>query len=45
MMLSIASFAAAEDNWKIAVVTGTVSRLEEEFRAAEQVLENMGRNT
>ncbi|MGI6214800.1 MAG: DUF3798 domain-containing protein [Christensenellales bacterium] len=42
MMLSIASFAAAEDNWKIAVVTGTVSQGEEEFRAAEQVLEKYG---
>ena len=35
MLLSMASFAAADEgNWKVAILTGTVSQGEEEFRAA-----------
>ncbi|MBE5787976.1 MAG: DUF3798 domain-containing protein, partial [Clostridiales bacterium] len=36
MLLSMASFAVAEEGtWKVAILTGTVSQGEEEFRAAE----------
>ncbi|MTI49097.1 DUF3798 domain-containing protein [Sporosalibacterium faouarense] len=30
------------DNWKIGIMTGTVSQNEEEYRAAQEVLENYG---
>ncbi|NLJ64945.1 MAG: DUF3798 domain-containing protein [Christensenellaceae bacterium] len=43
MLLSLTSFALAEgDNWKVAVLTGTVSQGEEEFRAAEKAVEKYG---
>ena len=34
--------AAGNDNWKVAVLTGTVSQGEEEFRAAEKALATYG---
>ena len=34
--------AASNDNWKIAVMTGTVSQGEEEFRAAEKAIATWG---
>ena len=42
MLLSVASFAMADDNWKIAILTGTVSQGEEEFRAAEKAVATWG---
>ena len=43
MLLSMASFAAAEEgNWKVAILTGTVSQGEEEFRAAEKAIATWG---
>lgn len=36
------STAGAEGNWKIAILTGTVSQGEEEFRAAEKAIEKYG---
>lgn len=39
---SKAAEPAANDNWKIAVLTGTVSQGEEEFRAAEKAVETYG---
>ena len=40
MLLSmVAVSAVAEENWKIAIMTGTVSQGEEEFRAAEKAIE------
>jgi len=43
MLLSMASFAVADEgNWKIAILTGTVSQGEEEFRAAEQAVAKWG---
>ncbi len=46
MMLSAFSFStvaqAEEDNWKIAILTGTVSQGEEEFRAAEKAIAEYG---
>ena len=41
MVLSLAAFASAEEEgtWKVAILTGTVSQGEEEFRAAEQAVE------
>lgn len=33
---------AANENWKIAILTGTVSQGEEEFRAAEKAIETYG---
>ena len=43
MLLSMASFAVAEEgNWKIAILTGTVSQGEEEFRAAEKAIATWG---
>ena len=45
MIASIASIATAEsesDNWKVAILTGTVSQNEEEFRAAEKAVETYG---
>ena len=34
--------AASSDNWKVAILTGTVSQGEEEFRAAEKALATYG---
>ena len=34
--------AAGSDNWKVAILTGTVSQGEEEFRAAEKALATYG---
>ena len=43
MLLSMASFAVAEEgNWKVAILTGTVSQGEEEFRAAEKAIATWG---
>ena len=44
MVLGLASFASAEEEgaWKIAILTGTVSQGEEEFRAAEQAVATYG---
>ena len=43
MLLSmVAVSAVAEENWKIAIMTGTVSQGEEEFRAAEKAIETWG---
>ena len=42
MLLSMASFAVAEGEWKIAILTGTVSQGEEEFRAAEKAVTTWG---
>lgn len=39
---SKAAEPATNDNWKIAVLTGTVSQGEEEFRAAEKAVETYG---
>lgn len=39
---SKAAEPAKNDNWKIAVLTGTVSQGEEEFRAAEKAVETYG---
>ena len=43
MLLSmVAVSAVAEENWKVAILTGTVSQGEEEFRAAEAALAKYG---
>ncbi len=44
MLLSLCATAAVaeEGNWKIAIMTGTVSQGEEEFRAAEKAIEVWG---
>ena len=43
MVLGIATVASAEAaNWKVAILTGTVSQGEEEFRAAEKAVETWG---
>ncbi len=43
MLLSVACFGVAEEgNWKIAILTGTVSQGEEEFRAAEKAVQVWG---
>lgn len=34
--------AEANDNWKVAILTGTVSQGEEEFRAAEKAVATWG---
>ena len=34
--------AATTDNWKVAIMTGTVSQGEEEFRAAEKAIATWG---
>ena len=36
LCLALAACAVAEENWKIAILTGTTSQGEEEFRAAER---------
>ena len=41
-LCAFATPAAAEDNWKVAVITGTVSQGEEEFRAAEKAIATYG---
>ena len=43
MLLSLCAAAVADEgNWKIAILTGTVSQGEEEFRAAEKAIEVWG---
>ena len=43
MVASLASVSVAEEeNWKIAILTGTVSQGEEEFRAAEKAIATWG---
>lgn len=43
LVLSMCVFASAEeDNWKIAILTGTTTQGEEEFRAAEKAKETYG---
>ena len=42
MVVSFASIASAEENWKVAIMTGTVSQGEEEFRAAEKAIATYG---
>lgn len=40
LCLALAAGAVAEDNWKIAILTGTTSQGEEEFRAAERAVKS-----
>jgi len=42
LCLTLVVGAAAEGNWKIAIMTGTVSQGEEEFRAAEKAIATWG---
>jgi len=43
MVMGICTVAVAEEaNWKVAILTGTVSQGEEEFRAAEKAVETWG---
>ena len=42
LCLALAAGAVAEGNWKIAIMTGTVSQGEEEFRAAEKAIATWG---
>ena len=42
LCLALACGAVAEGNWKIAIMTGTVSQGEEEFRAAEKAIATWG---
>lgn len=43
MVLSLTSVSVAEEgNWKVAILTGTVSQGEEEFRAAEKAIATWG---
>ena len=42
LCLTLAVGAVAEGNWKVAIMTGTVSQGEEEFRAAEKAIETWG---
>ena len=43
MLVAVATAATAEgDNWKVAILTGTVSQGEEEFRAAEKAVATYG---
>ncbi|HIU15819.1 MAG TPA: DUF3798 domain-containing protein [Candidatus Ventricola intestinavium] len=42
LCLALAAGAVAEDNWKIAILTGTTSQGEEEFRAAERAVATYG---
>ena len=42
LCLALAAGAVAEGNWKIAIMTGTVSQGEEEFRAAEKAIATYG---
>ncbi len=41
-LISTAAVAESSDNWKIAILTGTVSQGEEEFRAAEKAIATYG---
>ena len=41
-IFSVNAKAEANDNWKVAILTGTVSQGEEEFRAAEKALATYG---
>ena len=42
MLLSMTAAVAEEGNWKVAIMTGTVSQGEEEFRAAEKAIATWG---
>ena len=42
LCLALVAGAVAEENWKIAILTGTVSQGEEEFRAAEKAVATYG---
>ena len=42
LCMALAVGAVAEGNWKIAILTGTVSQGEEEFRAAEKAVATYG---
>ena len=42
LCMALAAGAVAEGNWKIAILTGTVSQGEEEFRAAEKAVATYG---
>ncbi|MBR5288728.1 MAG: DUF3798 domain-containing protein [Clostridia bacterium] len=42
LCLALFAGAVAEENWKIAIMTGTVSQGEEEFRAAEKAIATYG---
>ncbi len=43
MVLGLSGMSAmADDNWKVAILTGTVSQGEEEFRAAEKAIAEYG---
>lgn len=42
LCLALAVGAVAEENWKIAILTGTTSQGEEEFRAAERAIATYG---
>ena len=42
LCMALAAGALAEGNWKIAILTGTVSQGEEEFRAAEKAVATYG---
>lgn len=37
-LFGLTAKAEANDNWKVAILTGTVSQGEEEFRAAEKAV-------
>lgn len=41
-LCSLSAKAEANDNWKVAILTGTVSQGEEEFRAAEEAVATWG---
>ena len=41
-VFAVAAAAEANDNWKVAILTGTVSQGEEEFRAAEKAVATWG---
>ena len=41
-LCSLSAKAEANDNWKVAILTGTVSQGEEEFRAAEKAVATYG---
>ena len=42
LCLALACGAVAEENWKIAILTGTASQGEEEIRAAERAIATYG---
>lgn len=41
-MFAVSAVAESNDNWKVAILTGTVSQGEEEFRAAEKAVATWG---